>query len=195
MQLVAALPQGALVLPGFDFDMPDHVWSGMGDALTAEDHPQFRYRRLMDLLGKTPADVQRWTDATSIADYDSHDEDESTLHARDEHALNWAQWRVATFKDPRPRGEAVLVDVVAYANSGGNVANLLNAEIGQRLQLTNMPADTSATSTVDLFIEGIEYQLTKSSFRIKFTTSPLGLENTVARLGVSSLNTSAILGY
>lgn len=67
MQLVAALPQGALVLPGFDFDMPDHVWSGMGDALTAEDHPQFRYRRLMDLLGKTPADVQRWTDATGPA--------------------------------------------------------------------------------------------------------------------------------
>lgn len=138
---------------------------------------------------------QRWADATSIADYDAHDEDESTLHARDEHALNWAQWRVATFKDPRPRGEAVVVDVVAYANSGGNVANLLNAEIGQRLQLTNMPADTSATSTVDLFIEGIEYQLTKSSFRIKFTTSPLGLENTVARLGVSTLNSGAILGY
>jgi double-strand break repair protein AddB len=61
MQAVARLPQGALVLPGFDFDLPGHVWSGMSDALTAEDHPQFRYRRLLEGLGLAPGAVQLWS--------------------------------------------------------------------------------------------------------------------------------------
>jgi hypothetical protein len=142
----------------------------------------------------TSGSAQRTADATSINDYDSHDEAEQTLHRLDAQALNWTQWRVASFKDPRPRSEDVVVDVVAYANSGGNVAQLLNAEIGQRLQQINMPTDTSATSTVDLFIEGIEYQVLKDTFRIKFTTSPLGLENTVWKLGTSLLGVGTVLG-
>jgi double-strand break repair protein AddB len=61
MQAVAGLAQGAIVLPGHDFDLPPEVWQGMDDALTAEDHPQFRTRRLMDLLGFGPQDVRPWT--------------------------------------------------------------------------------------------------------------------------------------
>ncbi|SEM50539.1 double-strand break repair protein AddB [Gemmobacter aquatilis] len=63
MQAVAALPQGALVLPGYDFDLPAPIWDTMGDAMTAEDHPQYRFRRLMDVLGRVPTDIDRWTDA------------------------------------------------------------------------------------------------------------------------------------
>lgn len=63
MQAVARLPQGALVLPGYDFETPAAVWSAMDDALTAEDHPQYRFRRLMDLLAVSPADIQPWRDA------------------------------------------------------------------------------------------------------------------------------------
>jgi ATP-dependent helicase/nuclease subunit B len=61
MRAVATLPQGALVLPGYDFDTPDAVWSALDDATTGEDHPQFRYRRLM--AGLPPAPVRRWVDA------------------------------------------------------------------------------------------------------------------------------------
>ena len=60
MEMVARLPQGAIVLPGFDFDMPAAVWDQMDDALTAEDHPQYRFRRLLDRLGQGPAAVQPW---------------------------------------------------------------------------------------------------------------------------------------
>ncbi|MFP4273679.1 MAG: double-strand break repair protein AddB [Paracoccaceae bacterium] len=63
MQAVAQLPQGAVVLPGFDFDLPPDVWETMGDALAAEDHPQFRYRRLMEALDAAPSDVLPWHDA------------------------------------------------------------------------------------------------------------------------------------
>jgi double-strand break repair protein AddB len=61
MQVLTRLPTGTVVLPGFDFDMPPAVWDSMDDALTSEDHPQYRYRKLMDLLGCGPADVQPWT--------------------------------------------------------------------------------------------------------------------------------------
>lgn len=61
MAAVARLPQGALVLPGYDFDMPHWVWGRMDDALVAEDHPQFRYRRLFDLLDVDNSAVAPWT--------------------------------------------------------------------------------------------------------------------------------------
>ncbi|MGB8811903.1 MAG: double-strand break repair protein AddB [Paracoccaceae bacterium] len=61
MRLVANLPQGALILPGFDFDLPKAAWDSLDDALTAEDHPQYRFRKLMDALTLRPADVLPWT--------------------------------------------------------------------------------------------------------------------------------------
>ncbi|WP_424832117.1 double-strand break repair protein AddB [Ruegeria sp.] len=62
MQAVARLPQGALVLPGYDFDQPEHVWRNLDKALTSEDHPQFRFRKLMRELDLTPDQILAWTD-------------------------------------------------------------------------------------------------------------------------------------
>ncbi|MBS0123757.1 double-strand break repair protein AddB [Thetidibacter halocola] len=61
MRAVACLPQGAVVLPGFDTHMPEAVWQGLTDALTGEDHPQFRYAKLMRDLELGPALVAPWT--------------------------------------------------------------------------------------------------------------------------------------
>ncbi|MEZ5798666.1 MAG: double-strand break repair protein AddB [Paracoccaceae bacterium] len=59
MQAVARLPQGAVVLPGFDYDLPGHVWDGMEEALVHEGHPQFRLGALLRGLGlETP--VPEW---------------------------------------------------------------------------------------------------------------------------------------
>lgn len=60
MQAVAQLPQGALVLPGFDFDLPPHVWAALDDPMISEDHPQFRFYHLMKELGETPNAVKIW---------------------------------------------------------------------------------------------------------------------------------------
>lgn len=62
MKIVAGLPQGAIVLPGFDYDLPGKVWAEMNDALTAEDHPQYRFRNLMQMLDFTPTEVPLWTE-------------------------------------------------------------------------------------------------------------------------------------
>ena len=61
MQAVSRLPQGAIVLPGFDRDMPQSVWDGLDDALHHEDHPQFRFAKMMQALDLSADDVKDWT--------------------------------------------------------------------------------------------------------------------------------------
>ncbi|MEM9708374.1 MAG: double-strand break repair protein AddB [Pseudomonadota bacterium] len=58
MECAARLEQGYVVLPGFDFQLPDPVWGEMG-----EDHPQFRFRDLCDALNFTPRAVSPWAGA------------------------------------------------------------------------------------------------------------------------------------
>ncbi|TNF64888.1 MAG: double-strand break repair protein AddB, partial [Rhodobacteraceae bacterium] len=67
IEAVARLPQGAVVLPGFDTDLPDDVWERLDQALLGEDHPQFRFRKLMLSLGIGPGDIAPWTDAAPPA--------------------------------------------------------------------------------------------------------------------------------
>ena len=62
MQAVARLPQGAVILPGFDFDQPETVWNRMTEAEIAEDHPQFRFSRVMQTLDLAPGDLRPWHD-------------------------------------------------------------------------------------------------------------------------------------
>ncbi|PRX37212.1 double-strand break repair protein AddB [Meinhardsimonia xiamenensis] len=68
MQAVARLPQGAVVLPGFDFDMPPHGWAALTDARSGEDHPQFRFARLCEALGMEPGAVHPWHEAATAPD-------------------------------------------------------------------------------------------------------------------------------
>lgn len=62
LEAVAHLPQGAVVLPGFDSAMPGEIWSALSDPLGSEDHPQFRFVALMNALGIRPADIAPWHD-------------------------------------------------------------------------------------------------------------------------------------
>ena len=63
MDAVATLPQGAVILPGFDNDMPARTWAELDDAMSAEDHPQYRFAKLLKRTGLTAAEVDEWTTA------------------------------------------------------------------------------------------------------------------------------------
>ena len=72
MQAVARLEQGALVLPGFDFDLPAAVWSRLGPTRSSsahplEDHPQQRFWQLLQDLRMDSHGVQPWTEAQPVA--------------------------------------------------------------------------------------------------------------------------------
>lgn len=63
MKAVANLPQGAIILPGFDFDTPNTVWTALDARDTrpaGEDHPQYRFRALMNTLGIEPDTIKQW---------------------------------------------------------------------------------------------------------------------------------------
>ena len=60
MQAVARLPQGAVIVPCFDFEMPGKAWASMEDSTTGEDHPQYRLKCLMDNLDIRADSVSTW---------------------------------------------------------------------------------------------------------------------------------------
>ncbi len=63
MQAVAQLPQGAVILPGFDgANTPDAVWQALSDPMHSEDHPQYRFSHLASNLGMSPSDIRNWVD-------------------------------------------------------------------------------------------------------------------------------------
>lgn len=64
MTCVAGLDKGAVILPGFDWDMPDFGWNSLlSDPVPNEDHPQYRYARLLDALALRAGDVTPWPTA------------------------------------------------------------------------------------------------------------------------------------
>lgn len=68
MTAAARLPNGAVILPGFDGDMTDATWNLLRndvrntEAMQGEDHPQFRFARLLEALDLKNTDVATWTD-------------------------------------------------------------------------------------------------------------------------------------
>jgi len=62
MEAVAHLPDGFVVLPGFDRNLPDDLWADLDEA-----HPQYRFRALMDALGLGPDAVDHWAGSPADA--------------------------------------------------------------------------------------------------------------------------------
>ncbi|MCF6233793.1 MAG: double-strand break repair protein AddB [Rhodobacteraceae bacterium] len=60
MKAIACLPQGAVILPGFDFDQPDMVWAHLAGAKGSEDHPQYRFTNLMQAFEIERDDITPW---------------------------------------------------------------------------------------------------------------------------------------
>ncbi len=59
MAAIARLPQGAVVLPGFDAGTSPEIWGSAGP-----DHPMAPFKRLLGALGLVPGDVRPWSDET-----------------------------------------------------------------------------------------------------------------------------------
>ncbi|SIS58151.1 double-strand break repair protein AddB [Phaeovulum vinaykumarii] len=68
LRLVAGLPQGAVVLPGFDFEMPAALWADLAAGpVPAEDHPQYRAAALLSEMGLGPEAVRPWAPAPEVS--------------------------------------------------------------------------------------------------------------------------------
>ena len=61
MKAVLKLPQGSIVLPGFDFDLNANSWALLSEkSENTMDHPQFGFADLADKLGFELGDVGQW---------------------------------------------------------------------------------------------------------------------------------------
>lgn len=131
---------------------------------------------LVNSITYTAADgsIVTSSDTTSIASFDTHDLT-ATIPVLDASiAGSVASWVLATRATPTPRSNRIDINVVGYKASGGNVAQLLAAEVGTRLRVTNLPDDLTPSNTLDLFVEGITHRISKGEWVMSLTTSPVG---------------------
>ncbi|MBD3665212.1 double-strand break repair protein AddB [Sulfitobacter sp. TSTF-M16] len=63
MQAIATLPQGAVVLPGFDWHMSSAIWQDLDPQNLPQDHPQYRFFHLMQALSLPASKVENWARA------------------------------------------------------------------------------------------------------------------------------------
>lgn len=112
----------------------------------------------------------RVIDQTSIIDNEGiYTGSIDTLLYTDVEALDRAAYTVSSYGYPQPRGGQISVE----AHSLGTVwSQMLASEIGQRIQITSLPAD-AASSTLDLWCEGVQDQFTDERWRFTFDTSPV----------------------
>jgi hypothetical protein len=123
--------------------------------------------------------TQRVVDATSVTAYETHDESLTLYLDSDNEARSAAQWRVYANSTPRPRGSQLDIELNGAAGSGASVTDLLPVDIGQRINVDNLPADVAATATADLFVEGVAWRIEKDRALLSLTTSPVGAAGAV----------------
>jgi double-strand break repair protein AddB len=66
MRAVSQLRNGAIILPGMDFELPHDVWDSFADKRSTLDHPQAGFAKLFDYLGTSHDQVLPWVD-TSVS--------------------------------------------------------------------------------------------------------------------------------
>lgn len=122
---------------------------------------------------------QRVTNAASIAEYGTYDDDGSQAWASDDDALAAAQWAVYKGADPPPR----ITQVTLAASTLSSYATVLGLDLSDVISLTGLPAP-SPSSTADLHIEGYDETISLVLHTISLNTSPAA-PNQVWQLGTA----------
>ncbi len=190
MKAVAQLPQGAIVLPGFDFDMPVPAWNDLNDALLAEDHPQFRFRLLMRDLGLEPGDVIAWSESpapcpprnalVSLALRPAPVTDQWLSEGPHLRQLDDAMSNVTLVEAPSLRAEAMAIAMrLRQAAEDGIVAALitpdrmLTRQVTAALDRWNILPDDSAGQPLNLSPPGRFLRHVAALFQRKLTAEAL----------------------
>lgn len=140
MQAVAALPEGAVILPGFDPDTPADIW----DRLTGgdEDHPQARFAPLIAACGMP----RPWTDSPPP---DPARNRLVSLALRPAPVTDrWIAEGPALGDLPAATAGLSLIEADHPAAEAGAIAALIRAAVDQQRQVTLIAADRTLTRRV-----------------------------------------------
>ena len=148
MQAVAGLPQGALVLPGYDFAMPEKIWGALDTDSIAEDHPQYRFHALLSALEVSHSSVELWRAAAtapcparnalvSLALRPAPITDQWLTEGVKLTNLAEATANVALIEAASPRAEALAIALILRkAAEDGRTAALITPDRGLTRQVT-----------------------------------------------------------
>jgi hypothetical protein len=126
----------------------------------------------------------RFLDQTSIDEYGLYRASKQVVTDSADDALQIAAWDVGSYGTPRVRTPSVIVDIRRLEATGPSlIATLLAATIGNKLRLTGLPSNAPASS-VDVLIEGWAEEITSTTWKIAFNTSPAEVWD-VWQLGVA----------
>lgn len=92
-----------------------------------------------------------------------------TLLYTDTEAIDRANYTLSTYGDPQPRAGVFRIDAHAMPEL---MPQMLASEIGQRIQVTGLPAEAPAPS-LDLWCEGVQEYITDEVYTFTFDTSPV----------------------
>lgn len=114
----------------------------------------------------------RVVDAASVAEYGTYHEETVLLTTSDNEVADAASWKVYIGSTPLVKVPVAEADLTVAASAQKTA--LLAREIGDRITLSNLPAQAPA-STMDFFIEGWTETITAETHRIAFNLSPAAL--------------------
>ena len=113
----------------------------------------------------------RREDALSIA-YRDRSSESFDVPIRDRATLeSWALNHLALFGGPTLRWRQIVIDVQTK-QSTVSVVDLLSLEVGSLIEVTGLPTDSSPSSTVYVFVEGVEHSFDADSWTATFNVSP-----------------------
>ncbi len=190
MQAVCGLPNGAVVLPGFDFDLPLSVWASFDDPLISADHPQAGFYKLLDRLSGRPDTVQPWADISpanparnrlvSLALRPAPVTDQWLIEGPNLTNLDSAARHVSLIEAPSQREEALAIALcLRDAAEKGQKATLispdrtLTRQVTAALERWNILPDDSAGQPLPLTPPGIFLRLVSDLFGQRLTTENL----------------------
>ncbi len=188
MQAVAALPQGAVILPGFDADTPADVWDRL--ALGDEDHPQARFAPLIAALGPP----RPWTDAAAP---DPARNRLVSLALRPAPVTDSWVAEGPTLGDLRPLAPRMtLIEADQPADEAGAVAALIRDAVDRGQPVTLVAADRTLTRRVTAALDrwriipddsaGVPLPLTAAGLFLRHIAAlwgqPLGMDSLLVLL-------------
>jgi hypothetical protein len=82
-----------------------------------------------------------------------------------------ASWLAYNYSDPKVRVPSLSVDVLAQVGKSPSSAEVLAANVGTKITVSNHPAQMATTSS-DYFIEGYTESYGPESLKVTFNVSP-----------------------
>ncbi len=182
IKAVASLPQGAVVLPGFDFDTPRKIWPTL-----SEEHPQFGFAKLAKTVGFDPSTMLEWHKTTA-----ANTKRNALVSLSLRPAPVTATWLLEGPKllpdlasacenltlleapDPRLEATAIAIKLRQALDEGKKSAlvtpdRLLARRVSAMLQRWNITADDSAGQPAQLSPPGMFLRMVVATFDTKLT--------------------------